>query len=112
MCGGARTPVATLAEDLVSRSTRLLVASAALAFCVLICSHGASACSVCLAGDPVYSSQGTSAQAQGDVSVYFEAKGWRKESGVLPGEHVEPAPGEEVELEPPGKERNDSQRLD
>lgn len=65
----------------------------------------ASACSVCLAGDPSYSSQGSTAQAQGDVALYLEARGWRKTSGQLPGE-------EEEEGGPPGKERNESQRLD
>ena len=93
----------------MSRSIRMLVASATLALCFLVSPHRASACSVCLAGDPVYSSQGASGQARGDVSVYFEAKAWKKTSGVLPGEQ----PAEEgAEPEPPGKERNQSQRLD
>lgn len=64
---------------------------------------------MCLAGDPAYSSQGTSAQAQGDVSAYLEAKAWKKTSGVLPGEQ----PAEEAaKPEPLGKERNQSERLD
>jgi hypothetical protein len=48
----------------------------------------ARACSVCLAGDPHFSSFGASAQEQGNVSVYFQAQGWRKDSGALP--HDEP----------------------
>ncbi|MEE2674110.1 MAG: hypothetical protein VX466_09955 [Myxococcota bacterium] len=74
----------------------------------------ARACSVCLAGDPIFSAQGTTAQAQGDVSVYLEARGWSKRSGHLPhGEHGEH--GEEEEEESLGErevEKNDSRRLD
>lgn len=56
-----------------------------LALVVLVfASPPARACSVCLAGDPHFSSFGASAQELGDVSVYFQAQGWRKESGALP----------------------------
>jgi hypothetical protein len=95
----------------MSRSLRLFAASVLLAVCITLPFQRASACSVCLAGDPVYSAQGTTAQSAGDVSVFLEAKTWSKTSGVLPGEHAEPAE-EAGEPEPPGKERNRSERLD
>ena len=95
----------------MSRSIRLFAAGVGLAVCIGFSFQPASACSVCLAGDPVYSSQGTTAQSTGDVSLFFEAKTWHKTSGVLPGEHAEP-PEEGGEPEPPGKERNRSERLD
>ena len=59
----------------------------------------ATACSVCLAGDPIFSNQGTTAQRQGDFSFFLQAMGWMKKSGLLPGE-------------PDGVEFNESQRLD
>jgi hypothetical protein len=93
----------------MSRST-LVIAVVAVSASMLAPAPRASACSVCLAGDPIYSSNGTTAQTQGDVSAYFEAKAWKKTSGVLPGENALELPG--AEPEPPGKERNDSQRLD
>jgi hypothetical protein len=83
----------------MSRSIRLYAASALLAAGVGAPLARASACSVCMAGDPVYSSQGTTAQAAGDFSAFLEAKAWHKTSGVLPGESGD-------------KERNRSERLD
>lgn len=68
--------------------------------CLLVLPSGrADACSVCLAGDPTFDAQGTTVQQQGDFSVSFQARGWKKKSGLLPGE------GE-------GFEKNDSKRLD
>jgi len=90
----------------MSRSIRLFAASVLLAAGVAPLAR-ASACSVCLAGDPVYSSHGTTAQGVGDVSLFLEAKTWHKTSGVLPGEDGGPVGGE-----PEGKERNRSERLD
>jgi hypothetical protein len=87
-------------------------------------SHAARACSVCLAGDPIFDTHGTTAQQQGDLSVYFEVSGWSKKSGEIPGGHhgeeeghhdeEPPAEGEEhaEEGESPGVEENESQRLD
>jgi hypothetical protein len=82
--------------------------------------HPARACSVCLAGDPVFSAQGTTAQAEGAFSVYLEARGWSKRSAPLPhdeagGEdeaHHEEAGGEEEHDHGRAVEKNDSQRLD
>jgi len=82
----------------MSRSIRVFAAGAVLAAGVAAPLARASACSVCLAGDPVYSSHGTTAQSAGDVSLFLEAKSWHKTSGVLPGEE--------------GKERNQGERLD
>jgi len=75
-------------------------------------SRPVSACSICLAGDPNFSEHGASVQQRGDLSVYVEVSGWKRRSGVLPGEH-----GEEDEEESGGVhgdpfEEADSQRLD
>jgi len=69
----------------------------------------ATACSICLAGDPVFSAQGTSAQEPGSFSIFVETRGWEKKSGLLP--HEEPAGGD---LGGGGREleKNRSQRLD
>jgi hypothetical protein len=77
-----------------------------------ILADSASACSVCVAGDQLYSSQGATAQAEGDVSAFLEVRGWRKTSGVLPHGHAAEEGEDEEALEPPGKERNIGQRAD
>ncbi|HEY8156615.1 MAG TPA: hypothetical protein VII72_20980 [Myxococcota bacterium] len=74
------------------------VASAAIAF-----SDPARACSVCQAGDPLFSAGGAAAQEQGTFFGYLEGQGWRKTSGLLP-HHA----GEEAE---PGREVNESSAL-
>jgi hypothetical protein len=51
------------------------------------------ACSVCLAGDPSFSTHGSSAQGAGDVSVYLEMRGWSKKSGLLAHDDEDPAEG-------------------
>jgi hypothetical protein len=63
----------------------------------------AAACSVCQAGDPLFSASGASAQETGTVSGYLEFQSWRKSSGLLP--HHE---GEEAE---PGREVNKGKQL-
>ena len=80
--------------------------------------HAAQACSVCLAGDPVFDTHGTTGQQAGDFSVYFEVSGWSKKSGEVPEQEEEAsdalvtdsglAPEEEVLP----TEENHSQRLD
>ena len=50
----------------------------------------ASACSVCLAGDPIFSTQGASAQEAGSFSIYLEARSFSKTSGL--GEPADEAP--------------------
>ncbi len=63
----------------------------------------ARACSVCQAGDPIYSAGGAGAQARGTLSGYLEVQGWTKTSGLLPHE-----PGEPVE---PGHEENRGEQI-
>ncbi len=58
----------------------------------------ALACSVCMAGDPVFSTQGASAQSAGDVALYAQLQIFEKTAGSLE---------EEGELE-----SADDQRLD
>jgi hypothetical protein len=88
---------------------RALAASALFALGGAALPQPVAACSVCLPGDPIYSSHGTTAQSAGDFSVFLEGRMWSKKSGALPhGEHAE----EGEEEEPPGVERNRSGRLD
>jgi hypothetical protein len=47
----------------------------------------ANACSVCLAGDPVFSTHGATSQEAGSFSIYLEARSFSKSSGL--GEHHE-----------------------
>ena len=103
------------------RSTTLVAALGAALGSLLLTPPQARGCSVCLAGDPVFSGQGTSAQQPGDVSVYFEARGWRKSSTALPheeegghAEDVHAEHGHEMEHEEGGdaRERTRGQRLD
>lgn len=75
----------------------VLAAAGAVASVVLVASLPARACSVCQAGDPLFSASGATAQEQGTVSAYLEIQGWRKTSGLLPHEEGEaPEPGREV----------------
>ena len=67
------------------------------------------ACSICLAGDPSFSNSGASAQETGDFSMYFEVRGWQKQSGLLP--HEEEAEHEHADASA-GSEESSSQRLD
>jgi hypothetical protein len=91
-------------------SARLVATLAVATLALALRPAPAGACSVCLAGDPRYSEQGSSAQEQGDFSIYFQAQGWRKDSGLLPHGHEEEHEEEEHEHE--GSEKNRSQRLD
>jgi len=73
----------------------------------------AAACSVCLAGDPIFDAQGTTVQQQGDFSAYFQVRGWKKKSGHPPGEEGhEEEHHEEEGHEGEGFEKNNSQLLD
>ncbi len=71
-----------------------------------LASDGASACSICLAGDPQFSSSGSSAQEAGSLSFFAEFRAFSKTSGELPGDHA-PDPAE-----PTPFEENESERLD
>jgi hypothetical protein len=57
----------------------------------LLPGDAARACSVCLAGDPTFDSQGAGVQEAGNFTAYLEVRGYSKKSGALPGE--EPAGG-------------------
>ena len=99
------------------RTTLRVAALGAAATALASATPEARACSVCLAGDPVFSGQGTTAQQAGDLSLYFEARGWRKTSGALPheeeGAHAEETHDHAHEHgEEEADERARSQRLD
>ena len=79
--------------------------AAVLAISVLTPWRAALACSVRLAGDPLYNIYGASVQQQGSFSAYFQARGWFKRSGELPG-------AQEEEDAEGAFEENESQRLD
>src|SRR5262245_23901313 len=74
-----------------------------LALLALLSPDPARSCSVCLAGDPVFEANGASVGETGQWNLFVQGSGWRKESGVLPGE----GDGEE-----PAKEENQSRRVD
>ena len=76
--------------------TCVFAAAAAVAAGFLFLASEARACSVCQAGDPLYSAGGATAQERGTLTAYLEVQGWSKTSGLLPHEPGEPAePGEE-----------------
>ena len=88
----------------------------ALAFGSLAAARPASACSVCLAGDALFSTQGASAQQTGDFSAYFQVQGLRKSSGAL-SHHGEEEPGDGIGTEQheeaeAGDDKGRSERLD
>ena len=58
----------------------------------------ASACSVCLAGDPQFSSLGASGGGEGDFSLYLEAKGFTKRSDGLEEGETEETHGHRLDL--------------
>lgn len=71
-------------------------AALSVAAAVFVFVHPARACSVCQAGDPLYSAGGATAQERGTLTGYLEVQGWTKDSGLLPHEPGEPPePGEE-----------------
>ena len=57
---------------------------ALLALLLVIDSPEARACSVCLAGDSIYTANGASAGQAGQASIYVELLGYKKKSGELP----------------------------
>jgi hypothetical protein len=63
---------------------RALAVASALA--VALAAREARACSVCLAGDPIFSTQGATSQEAGSFSIYLETRSFSKESGL--GEHA------------------------
>jgi hypothetical protein len=72
------------------RTARAALAAAALLACLV--PRSALACSVCLAGDPVFANHGASAQAEGDLSLFVQLQAFEKTAGALP--HHDEDPGE------------------
>jgi hypothetical protein len=110
---------------------RLAAALPALLALLVATPREAGACSVCLAGDPVFSTHGASAQETGSFSLYLEARSFRKTSGAhahedaghgMEAEHGAHEHGEEAghegdhdhgeEMHEEGKESSRGQRLD
>jgi len=87
----------------VRSDTCVLAMAGAVGVVLFVSSQSAQACSVCQAGDPLFSAGGAAAQEQGTLFGYLEIQGWRKTSGLLAEEA-----GEEPE---PGREVNKSQSL-
>jgi hypothetical protein len=78
--------------------SRAAAAAAALTLTLIHPLAEAAACSVCLAGDPIYEAEGASAQQKGQFNAYIELRGWSKRSGPLPHGHAEEA-GEHAHAE-------------
>jgi hypothetical protein len=104
----------------MSRLGRALLCAAFVLAISSAAARTAQACSVCLAGDPIFSTQGSSGQEVGDIAAYLEWRGWRKSSAALPhGEEEEHEEGEEMGSggqadghHDPGIEESRSRRLD
>lgn len=86
------------------RVRRPLAMIAVSSLLLLARADASRACSVCLAGDPNFSAQGTAAQAKGSVSIYFEVRGWEKTSGEQVPEH---AHGEDAAVVAPVPEEHE-----
>ncbi len=83
----------------------------ALGSATLLITGDAVACSICLAGDPIFDSQGATAQQKGDFSAYVEVRGWKKRGGHLPHGEEEDEEHEEEEHEAEEFEENDSKQV-
>jgi hypothetical protein len=75
----------------MSRALAGALAASSLALPLALSPVPSSACSVCLSGDPQFSTHGASSQETGSFSLYLEALGFRKTSGALPHDDEEPA---------------------
>ncbi len=76
------------------------LAGAAISVVLIVALAGsqrASACSVCLAGDPVFSNQGASAQASGDLALFAQLQVFEKTAGTEDGE-LESADAQRLDL--------------
>lgn len=92
-----------------------------MAFCARVLLWGACmvwigpaagwACSVCLPGDPVFSSTGSTAQELGEISAFVQWKTWQKTSGALEHGHEEEEEEEDHHGGTP-REKNESQQVD
>jgi len=117
-----------------SRAVQLRFAlAAAFALAVALAAREARACSVCLAGDPIFSTQGATSQEAGSFSIYLETRSFSKESGLGEHAHDEAEPdaehaeeddhgaapesdeheaGEDEAHHEPGSERSRQERID
>lgn len=73
-----------------------VAASAALSFVALFVPSPSRACSICQAGDPLFSAGGSTAQESGGFSAYLEFQAWSKTSGLLAEPGLPPEAGQEV----------------
>jgi hypothetical protein len=81
----------------VRRLLALRAALCAASILALFSSTRSLACSICQAGDPLFSASGSSALEAGRFSAYLEFQAWQKDSGLLAEEKgEEPEPGQEV----------------
>jgi hypothetical protein len=69
---------------------------ALLALLLLAAPREASGCSVCLAGDPLFSTHGATSQEAGSFSLYLETRGFRKSSGAHAHDEEAAHPEEEA----------------
>jgi hypothetical protein len=67
----------------------------AAAFAAMLTPTWGAACSVCIAGDPVFSKHGASAQSEGDLSLFAQLQILEKTAGALP-HHDDGDPGDET----------------
>jgi len=92
------------------RAFGLVAPLVAVALAFTTATETASACSVCLAGDPAFDATGASVGEAGQWNLFIQGSGWEKKSGALP--HAEPGGGEPGQEEHQPEEENDSERLD
>jgi hypothetical protein len=91
-----------------SRVCYALLRTLALAPLLALGPRPAAACSVCLAGDPIFEATGTSVGQAGQWSLFVQASGWEKKSGSLPHHDGE----EEEEDHGHASEKNVGRRID
>ena len=78
------------------RRIALRAALCAASILVAFAPNPSHACSICQAGDPLFSAGGSTAQEAGRFSAYLEFQAWQKKSGLLADPGEEPEPGREV----------------
>lgn len=59
-----------------------LALASIVAFVIPLAARDAAACSVCLAGDPIFSTEGATSQESGSFSIYLEARSFSKSGGT------------------------------
>jgi hypothetical protein len=76
---------------------RVFAVGAVAALCALSAPARSLACSICLAGDPIYSNHGASALAQGELSLFAQLQLLEKRAGALPHHGADDAHEERTE---------------